>query len=126
MPGYSDAELFGPDLAVYVVPDLETALALANRSRFGLSAAVYTRSASSFERACQELRVGVLHWNQPTAGASSRLPFGGIKASGNHRPAGILAASSCAYPLGIMTAPASPDLPSWPGLDPARGPRLES
>jgi succinylglutamic semialdehyde dehydrogenase len=114
--GYTDAELFGPDLAVYVVPDLDAALALANRSRFGLSAAVYTRSADSFERACEQLRVGVLHWNQPTAGASGRLPFGGIKDSGNHRPAGILAAASCAYPMGILAPPASADLPRWPGL----------
>jgi succinylglutamic semialdehyde dehydrogenase len=122
VPGYTDVELFGPDLAVYVVPDREAAFALANRSRFGLSAAVYTRSSDSFERACAELRVGVLHWNQPTAGASSRLPFGGIKDSGNHRPAGILATTSCAYPMGILDAPTSADLPSWPGLGQAAGP----
>lgn len=122
VPGYTDTELFGPDLAVYVVPELDAAIALANRSRFGLSGAVYTRSSERFERACEQLRVGVVHWNLPTAGASSRLPFGGIKDSGNHRPAGILASTSCAYPQAVLMASGSPDLPSWPGMGPLRNP----
>jgi succinylglutamic semialdehyde dehydrogenase len=113
---YTDEELFGPDLAVYEVDDLEAGVATVNASRFGLVAAVFTASAPAFERAARELRVGVLTWNRPTAGASSRLPFGGIKHSGNHRPAGILAGTACSYPQGVMLAPATPGpLPTWPG-----------
>lgn len=116
VPGYSDEELFGPDLAVHVVDDLDHALALANRSRFGLAAAVFTRSRERLEHAADELRVGTLHWNRPSAGASSRLPFGGIKDSGNHRPAGIFAGASCVYPLAVLLErPETDPLPSWPG-----------
>jgi succinylglutamic semialdehyde dehydrogenase len=115
--GYTDAELFGPELALYVVEDVDAAVELANRSRFGLVSAVFTRSADSFERAAADLRVGVVAWNRPTAGASSRLPFGGIKASGNHRPAGILAGTACAYAQGVQLAgPDGGALPTWPGF----------
>jgi succinylglutamic semialdehyde dehydrogenase len=116
-PGYSDTELFGPDLAIYVARDAEHAVALANRSWSGLTAAVFTASRDAFERAAEELRVGVLHWNRATAGASSRLPFGGVGDSGNHRPAGLLAGLACCYPLSIQLPSASETagLPSWPG-----------
>jgi succinylglutamic semialdehyde dehydrogenase len=116
--GYSDEELFGPDLAVYPADDMEAAVAAANRSRFGLAASVFTRSRPAFERAADGLRVGVVHWNRSSAGASGRLPFGGVKQSGNHRPAGILAATACAYPQGILLAPADErgPLPTWPGM----------
>ncbi len=115
--GYTDTELFAPDLAVIVVEEIDEALALANESSFGLSAAVFTKSAESFERAADVLRVGVLHWNRSSAGASGRLPFGGIKASGNHRPAGILMGASCVYPMGVLLPPkAETPLPSWPGI----------
>jgi succinylglutamic semialdehyde dehydrogenase len=116
--GYTDTELFGPDLAAYVVPDLDAALELANRSRFGLVAAVFTASADAFALAAEELKVGVVAWNRPTAGASSRLPFGGVKQSGNHRPAGILAGAACAYAQGIQLTAAEPGpLPIWPGIE---------
>ncbi|MCB9632310.1 MAG: aldehyde dehydrogenase family protein [Sandaracinus sp.] len=115
--GYTHDELFGPDVAVYVVDDLDQAIALANDTEFGLASAVFTASEASFEKAADELRVGVLHWNQSSNGASGRLPFGGVKNSGNHRPAGITAGSFCAYPLAVRHAPpADAPLPSWPGL----------
>jgi succinylglutamic semialdehyde dehydrogenase len=117
LAGYTDTELFAPDLAVVVVDSLEQAIAVANDSPFGLSAAVFTRSSTAFEHCADELRVGVIHWNRSSAGASGRLPFGGIKASGNHRPAGITMGQSCVYPLGVLLPPkAEAPLPSWPGL----------
>lgn len=115
--GYTDTELFAPDLAVIVVDDVDEAIALANDTTFGLSAAVFTKSAEHFEHAADALRVGVLHWNRSSAGASGRLPFSGIKASGNHRPAGILMGTSCVYPMGVLLPPkAETPLPSWPGI----------
>ncbi|MFZ5445900.1 MAG: aldehyde dehydrogenase family protein [Myxococcota bacterium] len=117
LAGYTDTELFAPDLAVIVVEGIDEAIAHANDTPFGLSAAVFTRSTESFERAADELRVGVLHWNRSSAGASGRLPFSGIKASGNHRPAGILMGTSCVYPVGVLLPPkADAPLPSWPGI----------
>ena len=117
VPGYSHDELFGPDVAVYTVTDLDHAIALANDTEYGLAAAVFTGSEASFEHAADRLRVGVLHWNQSSAGASGRLPFGGVKDSGNHRPAGIFAGTLCAWPQAVrFTPPADAPLPSWPGL----------
>ena len=114
---YTGCEIFGPDLAVLPVADLDEAIALANDTPYGLSAAVYTSSREAFEEAADRVRVGVLHWNRSTAGASGKLPFGGIKESGNHRPAGILAGMACAYPLAVLLPPRSDEpLPSWPGL----------
>jgi succinylglutamic semialdehyde dehydrogenase len=117
LAGYTDTELFAPDLAVLVVDSLDEAIAAANDSEFGLSAAVFTASAEAFERCVDEVRVGVLHWNRSSAGASGRLPFGGLRASGNHRPAGVLMGQSCTYPLAVLRPPSTPPaLPSWPGL----------
>jgi succinylglutamic semialdehyde dehydrogenase len=115
--GYTDTELFAPDLSIVTVDDEAEAVKLANDTSFGLSAAVFTKSAEAFERAADELRVGVLHWNRSSAGASGRLPFSGIKASGNHRPAGILMGTSCVSPMGVLLPPkAETPLPSWPGI----------
>lgn len=115
-PGYSDSELFAPALSVHVVQNLEEALQLANDTWSGLTAGVFTASREAFEAAAEALRVGVLHWNRATAGASGRLPFGGIRDSGNHRPAGIFAGTACAYPLAVTFSPADTEpLPVWPG-----------
>ena len=115
--GYTHDELFGPDVALYEVADLEEACERANGTRYGLAAAVFTESEAHFEAAADRLRVGVLHWNQSSAGASGRLPFGGVGESGNHRPAGILAGTFCAWPQAVrFSPPADAPLPSWPGL----------
>lgn len=98
---YQREESFGPDLAVYVVDDLDEALAVADDTDYGLTAGVWTESEAAFERAASALRVGALSWNAPTVGASSRLPFGGVKNSGNHRPAGAFSALYCAYPMAV-------------------------
>lgn len=117
LSGYTDTELFAPDLCVVVADDVDHAVAIANDSPFGLSTAIFTSSKAHFEHCADELRVGVLHWNKSSAGASGRLPFGGIKASGNHRPAGVLMGTSCVYPMGVLLAPkGDAPLPAWPGI----------
>jgi succinylglutamic semialdehyde dehydrogenase len=117
VPGYSDDELFGPDLAVHPVDDLEEGIALANQSRYGLAASVFTATQKRFEEAAAELDAGVVHWNRSTAGATGRLPFGGMKQSGNHRPGGLFMGQSCVDPQGLYFEPdMNTPLPSWPGL----------
>ncbi|MFO0629386.1 MAG: aldehyde dehydrogenase family protein [Polyangiales bacterium] len=116
---YQREEHFGPDLAVYVVDDLEEAVAVANDTPYGLAAGVWTADAARFEACAQRLRVGSLMWNAPTVGASSRLPFGGVGHSGNHRPAGVFSSRYCAWPLAI-TRGAGAAAP-WPeGITPSR------
>lgn len=42
--------------------------------------------------------------NRPTTGASGAMPFGGLGASGNHRPSAYYAADYCAYPVASFEA----------------------
>jgi succinylglutamic semialdehyde dehydrogenase len=106
---YEREELFGPDLALEQVDDLEHALTRANDSAYGLSASVFTRDAARFEHAFHALRYGCVNWNAPTCGASSRLPFGGTRQSGNHRPAALFSTLYAAYPVASIHGAASLD-----------------
>lgn len=99
VPSRPDAELFGPVLQIVRVPDFETALAEANATRYGLSAALIGGSPALYERFWANIRAGIVNWNRPTNGASSAAPFGGIGRSGNHRPSAYYAADYCAYPV---------------------------
>lgn len=91
-------ELFGPDVVIYVVDTDADAARVANATEYGLAMSVFTADEARFEAMAYELRTGVLNMNRSTCGASSSLPFGGIKKSGNHRPAAILAGLYCTYP----------------------------
>ena len=94
-----DVELFGPLLQVIKVPDLDHAIAEANNTRFGLSASLIGGAPEDFNHFWANIRAGIVNWNQPTNGASSKAPFGGLGLSGNHRPAAYYAADYCAYPV---------------------------
>ncbi|MDX1387354.1 MAG: aldehyde dehydrogenase family protein, partial [bacterium] len=100
--GYRYDEIFGPDVAIYTFGSLEEAVHLHNDSRYGLVASVFTASKKRFRELLPRLEVGNLFWNRPTIGASGKLPFGGIKASGNHFPAGLFSPYFCTYPLAIQ------------------------
>lgn len=99
VPDRPDLELFGPLLQVIRVPDLDSAIAEANNTRFGLSASLIGGSPDDYGRFWANIRAGIINWNGPTNGASSKAPFGGIGLSGNHRPAAYYAADYCAYPV---------------------------
>ncbi len=94
-----DIELFGPILQVVRVPDFEAALAEANNTRFGLSAALIGGNAQLYDKFWANIRAGVINWNRPTNGAPSNAPFGGVGLSGNNRPSAYYAADYCAYPV---------------------------
>ncbi|MFH9554196.1 aldehyde dehydrogenase family protein [Streptomyces sp. NPDC017435] len=74
-------ELFGPVLAVRRAVDVTEALALADDSDFGLSAALFTDDLRAVTAAMDQVDVGVLHINSETAGADPHVPFGGVKQS---------------------------------------------
>lgn len=97
-----DVETFGPLLRVCVVDSLDAAIEQANATRFGLAASIFTRDAAVIERFQSEARAGCVNANCATAGASSKLPFGGLGLSGNHRPAGAFSLDYCAYPTAGM------------------------
>lgn len=99
IPERPDIELFGPILQVIRVPDLDAGITEANNTRFGLSASLIGGSPEDYGRFWANIRAGIINWNAPTNGASSKAPFGGIGLSGNHRPAAYYAADYCAYPV---------------------------
>lgn len=77
-----DEELFGPVAAIIEAKDETEAVALANRSQFGLGAAVFTGDTARGRRiASEELESGCCFVNELVK-SDPRLPFGGIKMSG--------------------------------------------
>ena len=102
----SDDELFGPVLQIVRVSDWDAAIAAANATRFGLAAGLIGGDAARFDDFWARSRAGIVNWNRPTNGASSAAPFGGIGASGNHRPSAYYAADYCAFPVATLAADA--------------------
>jgi succinylglutamic semialdehyde dehydrogenase len=101
----ADEELFGPLLQVIRVPDFDAALSEANKTRFGLAAALLSDDPALYQRFLETVHAGIINWNRPTTGASGNLPFGGRGASGNHRPAGFFAVDFCADPVACLESP---------------------
>ena len=99
IPDRPDIELFGPILQVVRVNSFEEAIAEANNTRYGLSAALVSQDPELYNKFWANIRAGIVNWNRPTNGASSQAPFGGVGLSGNHRPSAYYAADYCAYPV---------------------------
>lgn len=97
-----DREVFGPLVRISVTDSLDDAIEQANATCFGLAASIFTTDRAGAERFLTEARAGCVNVNAGTAGASSKLPFGGLGFSGNHRPAGAFSLDYCAYPVAGM------------------------
>ncbi|SOC53269.1 succinylglutamic semialdehyde dehydrogenase [Chromohalobacter canadensis] len=97
-----DEEHFGPLLKVHRYRDWDEAIALANDTRYGLSAGLIGGERADWDDFLLRIRAGIVNWNRQTTGASSDAPFGGIGDSGNHRPSAYYAADYCAYPVASM------------------------
>lgn len=110
----TDEELFGPLLQLIRVPDFEAGLREANRTAYGLAAGLVSDDAALYEIFRRTIRAGIVNWNQPLTGASSRAAFGGIGRSGNHRPSAWLAADYCSYPVASIEEPVLKRPPSLP------------
>jgi len=80
----SQEEIFGPVLVVTRFKTEQQALALANDSRYGLGAAVWTRDLSRAHRVSRRLKAGSVFVNNYNDGDMT-VPFGGYKQSGNGR-----------------------------------------
>jgi succinylglutamic semialdehyde dehydrogenase len=99
-----DEELFAPWLQVRRVASFDDALKTANATRYGLSAGLISNESKRWEQFVNRIRAGVVNWNRPTTGAAGSMPFGGLGASGNHRPSAYYAADYCAYPVASFEA----------------------
>lgn len=98
----ADIEVFGPLVRITIVDSFDQAIEQTNATRYGLAAAIFTSRDADIERFTRRAAAGCINVNCGTAGASSKLPFGGIGLSGNHRPAGAFSLDYCAYPVAAM------------------------
>ena len=82
-------EVFGPVLSAMSFDDEDHALTLANATRFGLVAGVWTRDGARQFRVAKRLHSGQVFINNYGAGGGVELPFGGVKSSGYGREKGF-------------------------------------
>jgi acyl-CoA reductase-like NAD-dependent aldehyde dehydrogenase len=80
-------ETFGPVAPIVPVGSLDEAIELANSTRFGLGANVYTRDLESVVRCMREIKAGTVWFNDPLTDNDAG-PFGGFKQSGLGRELG--------------------------------------
>jgi acyl-CoA reductase-like NAD-dependent aldehyde dehydrogenase len=78
-------EVFGPVVTVNAVDSIEEAIELANGTRYGLQAGVFTSSLDTALRAARELDFGGVTVNEAPTFRSDQMPYGGVKDSGNTR-----------------------------------------
>lgn len=78
-------EVFGPVVGVQAVADMDEAVALANDSRFGLQAGVFTTDHATAMRAATTLEYGGVLINESPTFRADQQPYGGLRASGNTR-----------------------------------------
>ncbi len=78
-------ESFGPQVSITRVKTVDEAVALANDTEYGLSAAVFTRDLAKGIEIAKRIDTGICHVNSPTVQDEAQMPFGGVKNSGYGR-----------------------------------------
>jgi acyl-CoA reductase-like NAD-dependent aldehyde dehydrogenase len=78
-------EVFGPVVTVNPYDTLDEALELANGTRYGLQAGIFTSNVRTALRAAQELEFGGVTVNEAPTFRADQMPYGGVKDSGNTR-----------------------------------------
>lgn len=77
-------EIFGPVLALIKADSIEEALNIANDSKFGLSASIFTTNINNMLSFIKEMDAGLVRINAESAGVELQAPFGGMKQSSSH------------------------------------------
>jgi len=75
-------ELFGPAVAVTPFTDIDEAIAMANDSRYGLAAGIFTENLEWAWKFAREVQSGNLHVNWGPQWRADLMPYGGLKESG--------------------------------------------
>ena len=116
---YQKSEIFGPNVCISEVDDIDQAIHINDGPQFGLVTSIFSRDRQVYERVLQRAKVGLVNWNRTTNGASSKLPFGGMGKSGNDRPTADFAVYYCTVPVASLedTAPFDPASAQMPGLE---------
>ena len=78
-------EVFGPVVGIAAYDDLDEALRIANDTRYGLQAAIFTHDIGDAIRAFQTLDFGGVLVNEVPTWRADQQPYGGVRDSGNTR-----------------------------------------
>ncbi len=81
-------EVFGPALPIFIVNDLDEAIAKANQSVYGLGSSIWTKDLAKARRAAEQIEAGYT-WVNDIQVAYDQLPFGGLKQSGFGKEHGL-------------------------------------
>lgn len=82
-------EIFGPVLSIIKVKDESEAIKVANGTKYGLVAGIWTSDVSRSLRLAKKLQAGQVFINNYGAAGGIELPFGGVKGSGHGREKGL-------------------------------------
>jgi len=74
-------EIFGPVIALIKAENLEKAIDIANDTKYGLSASIFTTNVASLLEFIDEIEAGLVRINAESAGVELQAPFGGMKSS---------------------------------------------
>lgn len=96
------SEIFGPNATFIPYDNIEDAIDIANMTEYGLAASVFTNDRSIYRDCVENIDAGLVNLNRSTCGASAKLPFGGVKNSGNYRPAAVTTIDSCVYQMASL------------------------
>lgn len=117
---FLSSEIFGPNCTFIPYDEAEEAIEIANSTEYGLASCVFTQDRALYEKCVLEIDSGLLNWNRSTCGASAKLPFGGIKNSGNYHPAAVSTIDACVYTMTSLEVDAGAedaDLSTIKGLE---------
>jgi succinylglutamic semialdehyde dehydrogenase len=96
------SEIFGPNVTFIPYDTIEEGIKIANATEYGLAAAVFSKDINIFKTCVEEIDSGLINFNRSTVGASAKLPFGGVKNSGNYHPAALTTIDACVYQMSCL------------------------
>lgn len=89
-------EIFGPVLVIIGVSSIREAISIANNSKYGLAASIWTNDLDEAHQVSRELQAGIVHVNS-YGDDDNTVPFGGIKESGIGKDKSIYAFDEYSY-----------------------------
>lgn len=99
---FLQSEIFGPNVTFVPYDHIDEAIKIANATEYGLASALFSNDRSLFNYCVDEIDAGLINFNRSTVGASAKLPFGGVKNSGNYHPAALTTIDSCVYQMSAL------------------------